>query len=626
MLRSILKPKFLLAIAVTAALFGAVACSAEEAATPLPAAAAAAAAPAAAGPAAAVVAAPGAAMAPKAAAAAAGAAAPVAPAAPVGAVAKAEAIKAAREVEIVAPTRGKRVEIPRRQQPLAAQVGTAVGEQHLVYTAMDMDNQKPWREGGENRSWVIWAFMPAFLFDRNNSLVQGYATAYTLSEDGKTYTFHINPNAVYTDGTPITAASVKWSFEFAVRPEDQVGWGGSTRDVKYIVGADAAIAGESEEITGLVALDDHTLEMNLTALNPIFPLRMATWMQGTFKAEAAEQDDAFFKHAIGAGPFTYVADDAAGTVVMTASDHWWEPPPVIQKITGQEVKDNQTQLIMFENGDTDIIYARPGLQPTVHDPSHPMHQYLVDIPYAGLGRGYRFNTAREPFQDVNIRKALAHSLDMSAIVGAVYGSPNFRSESILNENMRCWDPNNFKGYEYDPEMAKMYLAQSEYKVGSAVPLIHNWTRPNSTIKNLGLQAIQSSWKEILDIDLKITQVERGGEVPPDVNLMSNSSGSYIPDPGVYLNGIVPTSASSAMHVNDELDAKVDAANIMALDDPGRCAALQEIDRIFMENYYILPVTTIRYHYLVQPWILGFETSVNNDLQSIPFMKIGDKTR
>ena len=620
-MHKLLKPRFLFAIAVTAALVGAIACSSDEAepaAAAAPAQAGAAAAPGAA------VAAPGAPQAPASAAAAAAAAAPVAPPAPVGVAAQATAVQAAAVKEIIAPTLGTRVEVPRRRQPLEAQVATAVGEQHMVYTAMDMDNQKPWREGGENRSWIPFTFMPAFLFDRNNDLVQGYATAYSLSDDGKTYTIHINPSAVYTDGTPITAASVKWSYEFAVRPEDQVGWGGSTRDVKYIEGAEAAIAGETEEISGLVALDDHTLEMNLIGVNPIFPLRLATWMQGTFKAEAAEQDDAFFKNPIGAGPYTYVADDTAGTVVMTASEHWWEAPPVIQKVTGTEVKDNQTQLIMFENGDTDIIYARPGLQPTVHDPDHPLHQLLIDIPYAGLGRGYRFNTAREPFQDVNIRKALAHALDMSAIVGAVYGSRDFRSESILNENMRCWDPNNFKGYEYDPDMAKQYLAQSEYKVGSAVPLIHNWTRPNSTVKNLGLQAIQSAWKDILDIELKITEVDRGGETPPDVNLMSNSSGSYIPDPGVYLNGIVPTTASSAMHINDELDAKMELANGMALDDPGRCAALQEIDRDFMEGYYMIPVTTVRYHYLVQPWIHGFESSVNNDLASLPFMKIGKK--
>ena len=81
-----------------------------------------------------------------------------------------------------------------------------------------------------------------------------------------------------------------------------------------------------------------------------------------------------------------------------------------------------------------------------------------------------------------------------------------------------------------------------------------------------------------------------------------------------------------MHVNDELDAKLDAANAMDLADPGRCGAFQDVDREFMENYYILPMTQVKYMFLVNPWVHGFETSVNNDFGSLPFMKIGNRNR
>ena len=109
---------------------------------------------------------------------------------------------------------------------------------------------------------MLWVYMPPFLFDANNELVQGFATAYTLSEDGLTHIFHLNPRAVFQDGSPLTAAAYKSALEFGARPAEQVGWGGSTRHLKFIDGADAAIAGETSTISGLVPLGDHTLGFN----------------------------------------------------------------------------------------------------------------------------------------------------------------------------------------------------------------------------------------------------------------------------------------------------------------------------------------------------------------------------
>ena len=618
-----MKPKFLIAIAVTVALVAAVACSAEEAAPAAPAATAqagAAAAPAVA------MAAPGAPQAPAAAAMAAPAAAPVAPPAPQGAVAQATAVQAAALVDLSAEARGQRVEVAQRKQPLAAQVATAEGDQVLNHANQGLYNYKPWREGGRNRPWMHYVFMPPFLFDRNNDLMQGFATAYSLSEDGLTYTFHLNPNAVFQDGSPLTADGYKWALEFGVRPEDQVGWGGSTLDLKIIEGSDAAIAGETEEITGIVALDDHNVQFTLQAATPTFPYRMSTWLQGIFKAEAAEQDADFFLNPIGVGPYraTIVPEKS---VEMLATDGWWEAPPIIHTVNITHIPDNSMQLLMFENGDLDIIYGRPGVQPAVHSADHPMNQYLVDIPYAGVAAYVRWNTAREPFQDINIRKAISHAVDQRAIINAVYGA-DIWSTSVLQEDLKCWDPNNFKGYTYDVEMAKMYLAQSTYGVGENVPLLQVQSRPDpgSNTWNLTMQAWQRAWKDELNIDFKIHLVERGGETPPDINILRDSWGAYIPDPGFLLDLIVHTKTAGVMHVNDELDAKLDAANAMDLADPGRCGAFQDVDREFMENYYILPMTQVKYMFLVNPWVHGFETSVNNDFGSLPFMKIGNRNR
>ena len=526
---------------------------------------------------------------------------------------------------------GQRVEVPRRTAPLAAQLASAEGEQVLNVSGW-LFNIKPWREGGGNRPWMHWVYMPPFLFDENNELVQGFATAYTLSEDGRTYIFHLNPDAVFQNGSPLTAAAYKGALEFGVRPADQVGWGGSTLDLKLIEGADAAIAGETSTISGLVPLGDHDLAIRLIATTPTFPKRMATWLQGAFKAEAADADPDFFLHPIGVGPYEVTSYVPDVSLELTATGNWWEPKSIITKVIVQRRADPQTELTMFESGALDIIYGYRTIQPAVHDAAHPLNPFLVDIPYPGLAAFVRFDTAKEPFQDINIRRALAHAIDHASIIEAVYGSKDLRAKGVLQPETSCWDAG-FQGYAFDPELARQYLAQSTYKTGENVPLLQIESRPGSYDWNDTLGAWQQAWKENLGIDFQIHLPDFGQPFPPGItppgingiNMHRDSLGAFIPDPGFLLDWMVHTkSPFGVMHVNDALDARLDAANALRLDDPGRCAAFQAVELEFMASYYILPIIKLDFKFLVQPWVFGLQSSVNNDIGTLPYMKIGKR--
>lgn len=579
-----IQPRLILAIVVTTVLVGALACSSDEDPTVAPVA--------------------------------------VAPVAPT-AIAAATAMQAAA---VIADT-GQRIEVPARVAPAAAVAATAVGDQHMNITLSSLSNWKPWREGGGNRPWIQWGgYMPPFVFDKNNQLVQGFATAFSVSEDGMVLTLHLNPDAVFQDGSPLTAASYKWALEFGARPEDQVGWGGSTLELKVVEGAEAASAGEKEDISGIVATDDHNLEFHLKQPTSFFPYSLSTWLQAIFKAEDAEKlGDDFFLNPIGAGPYTISVDADNSIISMTATDNWWEAAPIVQSLTVNFVADTQTRLLMFENSDTDMIYGKPSDYPAVHQPSHGLNRYLKSIPYGGLNAFVRLNTARPPFEDINVRKALAHAIDHDAVVQAVYGSSNLRGHSVLQPELNCYDPS-YVGFDYDVEKAKQALAASSYKTGSAVPLLQIQSRPDSTQWNLTLQAWQQAWKDVLGIDFKIHLIEQGQEVPPDINMIRDSAGAHVIDSGFLMTFIIPSSAPGALWSNESLDAKLEAANAMPLTDPQRCELLQEVDSEFMDNYYIFPIAKVDSWFLVQPWVQGFETSAGNDISTLPFVKIGSRTR
>ena len=623
----LIKPRFLLAIAVTAVLVGALACAGEDDPTAAPAAQAAPAAPVAPAAPAAPAAAPAAPAAPAARAAPAAAPGAAATVLAKAANAQATAVQAAATLKLADEARGARTEVAPREAPAEALAATAVGTQRLVYHPEGAGGRvtKPYREGGGSASWILWTYMSPFLLDGNNDIRQGFATAFTLSEDGKTYQFHLHPDAVFTDGTPLTAEAVKWAMEFGMKPEEAVSWGGSSIDLKLVVGAEAVMSGETENATGIVAVDDQTLEFQVKTNTPTFPYRMAVWLQGIFKVEAREeQGEDFWLNPIGVGPYTVVIDPDVDTT-LTVTNNWWLDPPIIQEVVAVRLPDNSVKLLAFENKELDAIFAAPGHQAAVHDPTNPLNKLLKNFPYGGLKGYVRFNTARPPFDDINVRKAMAHAVDYGAVVEAVWGFGGVPAKSVLGSQLRCHDPS-FKGYEFNPEKAKMYLSQSKYRSGENVPPVMIASRGSAGFLSFrnAMEAWAQGFKEVLNIDFSTVIVERGGEVPPGINLQRSSMGAYVPDPGFALSQMVHTATPGIMHVNDALDAKLDAAQALFLDDPGRCAAFQEVDREFMENYYILPNITLNYQWLVQPWVHGWEAAVQGMIATLPYIKIGAK--
>ena len=279
-------------------------------------------------------------------------------------------------------------------------------------------------------------------------------------------------------------------------------------------------------------------------------------------------------------------------------------------------------MILFENGEVDITIASAGKLPTVHEPSHPMNKYITKIPNTGMYFA-RINTSKPPFDDVNLRRALAHSVDFDKTTKAVIGAGGIRMTGVLQSSIECWDPD-FKGYAYDVEMAKIYLAQSKYKTAENVPMIGIRSYPGHW--NLWFTAWQAQWKENLGIAMNVHVMEQGQELPADINMYASSAGAMVPDPSFLLSAVSHSTGLGAQHIDDELDAKIEVLEALPLDDPGRCETAQEIEREFWDKVYLMPMHASNFNFLVQPWVLGFGAGNGIDFTTLPFMKIGVKDR
>ena len=593
--------------ALSLTLVVAIACGgAEESAPAAPAAPAAAAAPKAAAPAEKKEAAKPAAKpaAPKAAAAA----APAKKAAPAAAAAPKK-----RTVNVVqsqaAPTATESTQAV-AQKPLLPD-----DEQILKPLRYGCCNTMPYREGGWGRMFMQWTAMQPMKFNKMNGLEPHLALSYELSSDGLTYTLSLDPDAIFQDGTPVTAADVKKAWEFGSMPEQQVSWGGLVNNLKDVQGIEVVKTGEGTTASGLVAVDDHTLQIVLNKPDPVYPKKLAQWLMGVWKAAQAEQDPDWVEHPIGVGPFTVTADLDAKYIELQRTDNWWKDAPTIIKVELPAVPDKQTQMVMFENAEVDVIFSSPGFQAEPHDPAHKFHNLLYRIPYGGIYY-YALDHSKPPLDDQNMRAAIAHGHDQNLIVKSVFGFGGIPAYGLVTPETACYmDESMNPGYDYDPAKARDLLSKSKYGSGTIPPMLislpagydDNWVRYT--------EAMQAQLKENLGLDLKIQVYERG-QTPPDSNFSRRSMGITTADPAypIWLQGhsASPTNQSRSKFVDPELDKLIEYGESLGLNDPARCDAWQAAEKRFLEGYHLIPTIQVNYPYLAAPWVNNFDMSVNND--------------
>jgi len=507
----------------------------------------------------------------------------------------------------------------------------AVQELNFLYQSGAKEGvTPPYVEGGGDRSMYPWIFATPFhmaSIEKNFALRQNFATGYSISDDGLTYLLHINPDAIFQDGTPITAQSVKDAWEYAAWPENQVGWGAILLHTRAIDGMNAIESGDALTTDGLTAIDNVTLEIKMIKFTPTWPLQMAVWMLGVFKTDQAINDPEGFRlNPIGAGPYRAAYFDDTAKQEYTATNNWWGRPAFIKKIHRPTITDLQTGYIMYENGELDVLYADSVRQPAIWQPDNPYHGDLV--PNGGKGLWYStFVQGHEPMDDINIRKALVHAADMWNIVPAILGPLAEYGAGIITSGNACWQAGT--GYEYNPELAREALAASKYGSAENVPSITLEISRPSIIRIF--EVVQEQWKDNLGIELNLVRLEPGQQRRDVVEIRRSSLGARIPDPSGILTDLGHSTSGTVKNTgkfsNPQLDALIDAAGSMSLTDPNYCAAWQEIERTIMDNYYYFPLMAgDPSTWVIQPWVKGYVGSLGQYMNTLPWWQIGVRER
>ncbi len=335
--------------------------------------------------------------------------------------------------------------------------------------------------------------------------IPGLAESWTVSDDGMQYTFTLR-DAVWSDGVPITANDVvySWLRELAPETASPYAW----FPCMFLAGATEYNSGEADaSAVGIRALDDKTFQMDLIGPLPYVIGALGHYSFAVVPQHAIEKygkDWILPENFVGNGPFVLSEWVPQDHITAVKNEKYWDADAVqLDKVVFYPIEDNNTAYNMYLNGELDWNASVPQDQ---LDAVMMRDDYQVAPQLSTYY--YTINVTRPPLDNPLVRKALAYAIDREALVEQVTKAGQIPAWGIV-PNMAGYDaiePSEGDGEMFNPEVAQELLAQAGYPNGVGFPTFQLLYNTNDAHKKIA-EFIQQQWKENLNINCELINEE-----------------------------------------------------------------------------------------------------------------------
>ena len=334
--------------------------------------------------------------------------------------------------------------------------------------------------------------------DGSSQIVPSLCEDHTISEDGKTYHFVLKEGVTFSNGNPLTASDVQYTFEWLLTA------GGVNDDVALEVeGAQALKDGQADSLSGFRVIDDRTFEITLTNANAGFLAELTGPAMSIVDGETMEQAKNFgiaCEDTIGTGPYKITEWVVNDHYTLEYNDRYWGEEPSAKKVIVSIIPDASTQNLMYQNGELDILDLE-NLDSAIVESTYKTVYADRLLKASRVGITYMSFNANNPYlSDVNVRRAIQMAVDVDTIVSSVYGGDAVVENGIIPTGV--WGHNDdLQRAPFDVEGAKALLKEAGYAEGE---ISFEMAMDASSTGNLQLvyQIVQQNLKEI-GIDAKI---------------------------------------------------------------------------------------------------------------------------
>lgn len=448
---------------------------------------------------------------------------------------------------------------------------------------------------------LLHSFECLLAVDQDGKLIPGQAESYETSEDGLTWTFHLRDGLKWSDGSDLTANDFVYSWKRVCDPMVAAPYAETV--LGMVAGYEDAIAGNLDALQ-VAASDDKTFVVTLSNPCPYFgslaafatlsPVQQATIeANGDGWATAAET-------YISNGPF-YVSEWVPGShILMSKNPNYWNADAIkLDGIKWHLIEDANASYSAYQTGE--VLFIKD--VPTEEIPSLTGNSDFYVDPI--IGTYYiSVNLNREPFNDVNVRRALSLAIDREYVAntlmqGTYSPASNFMGPGWIDTDGTQFVDNANGGkpyidtanFEANLEEAKQILADAGYPNGEGLPSI-TYSTNDMAYHKVVAEYLQQAWAEI-GVDLQVEIVEWASFTPMRRNGDFDSSrngwvGDYS-DPSNMLELLYTTNGNNdGKFSNAEFDAAIELSRT-TLDAAERSEALHTAEDILMDQVGCIPL-------------------------------------
>lgn len=315
-------------------------------------------------------------------------------------------------------------------------------------------------------------FLRLLRYRDDTTLAPYLAESYEVSDDGTTYTFTLASDATWTDGTPVTARDVAWTYTVAF-DKDYAG----TRQVEApILGAEAYREGSADAIEGIEVVDDHTLRITLEYPSASFLENVAQffWILPAHVLEDTpvaqlDKHDLARTPSVTAGPLKFVRYETDQYVEFVRNDDFILGRPKIEKFIIKILKAD-VALAQFQKGELDATTNVGTMLPQDVAKLETLDVEVVPVPGSSV-QVMGINNALPYFQDARVRQAMVHAIDREAIIESLLGGYGLVMNAKVPPFSPYYNPEVEGMLPYDPARARQLLEEAGWDFGREVTLI-----------------------------------------------------------------------------------------------------------------------------------------------------------
>jgi len=445
--------------------------------------------------------------------------------------------------------------------------------------------------------------------DGHDQVVPGMAESWRRA-DALTWVFKLRPNALWSDGKPVTAGDFVYSWRRFLDPK-MAAFLASSIGVVVSNGADILAGRKPPTALGVRAIDDTTLEVTTAVPTPFLPQLLAAPQFAPLPRATIETlGKAWTKpgNMVSNGPYLLRDWQVNSKVVLVKNPRYWDASRVsLTRVTYLPVEDATADLKLYQSGENDITQTLPPGSFQALKAQYPkeIHNSMV----FGL-RYYALNNKDPLLKDVRVRKALSMVIDRDILATKVTADGQVPAHGLMVKGVVGAD---IVAYDWAAwtmarrvAEARKLLAEAGVQPGTHLKFTYNTSEYHKKVALF----TASEWKTKLGLDTDMDslefkvlvrrrqdaqyQIARDGWVP------------FTPDAtGMYTLVRCGSEANDSKYCNRRADELVHEGE-MATDPARRQALMTEAARLAMEDYPLIPLVQYSVPRLVKPYIGGYD--------------------